>query len=240
MSTTVHKSEQRIFYGEETWEPAVYYGWHITTTSLSISCEHFGSANVREAWQRRVRELLPESVSDYDAEVIAAATLVWAFGSSETEHNVGFEMVSSRIGDLELDLFDELHIFEEKDGVASKCEECSSGHFSSGVPGVLAHIAEGIILSEVHRCDACQRYESDAEAERVLRDRLGIPSSQPSPPMITWVCKKCRSDDVVRDAFAKWSVAEQKWLLDDTYDMDYCRYCGGETELVQEPAPESA
>ncbi len=46
------------------------------------------------------------------------------------------------------------------------CEE--PGYFSSGLPGVLAHVENGRIISEVERCDACQRYAADADAKQAL------------------------------------------------------------------------
>ncbi len=50
------------------------------------------------------------------------------------------------------------------------CQE--PGHFRSGVPGILAHVENGRILSKVERCDACLRFRDDAVAEEVLRSLL--------------------------------------------------------------------
>ncbi len=56
------------------------------------------------------------------------------------------------------------------------CPECQlepdevPGFFYSGVPGVLCHVEGKRIVSQVERCDACQRFESDVAALRHMRD----------------------------------------------------------------------
>ena len=46
---------------------------------------------------------------------------------------------------------------------AEPCECEQTGHFCSGVPGVIAHVEHGRLEGgiEVQRCDACQRYPTD-------------------------------------------------------------------------------
>ena len=57
---------------------------------------------------------------------------------------------------------------------AVSCPECEhAGHFTSGVPGILAHGEPGRFISRVERCDACQRYPSDAAAAAALRQAGG-------------------------------------------------------------------
>jgi len=55
------------------------------------------------------------------------------------------------------------------------CECELPGYFHCGVPGILAHLEHGRIVPGFHveRCDACQRFESDAAAEAKLRE-LGL------------------------------------------------------------------
>ncbi len=48
------------------------------------------------------------------------------------------------------------------------CECEGGGHFCSGLPGVLAHIVGGRVESDVERCDFCERYNSDEEAQAAL------------------------------------------------------------------------
>ena len=51
--------------------------------------------------------------------------------------------------------------------------------------------------------------------------------------MITIICRRCGSDDVLRDAYAVWSVEDQEWVLHDTYDHAYCNNCEGDTSLIE-------
>ena len=47
-------------------------------------------------------------------------------------------------------------------------------------------------------------------------------------------CGTCGSIDVVRDAWALWSVEHQKWELSDVSDYAFCGKCDGETTVVEE------
>lgn len=52
------------------------------------------------------------------------------------------------------------------------------------------------------------------------------------------VCRHCESEDVVRDAFAEWSITEQDWVLSSVYDSANCNSetCdGNETKLEERP-----
>ena len=57
------------------------------------------------------------------------------------------------------------------------CQE--RGHFSSGVPGILAHAENGQIVGRVERCDACRRFRDDQVAESVLRRILKTSAPHP-------------------------------------------------------------
>ena len=50
-------------------------------------------------------------------------------------------------------------------------------------------------------------------------------------PKITIVCAYCGSEDVMRDAVARWSIDAQEWELSDVQDQGYCDECGGEATL---------
>ena len=52
-------------------------------------------------------------------------------------------------------------------------------------------------------------------------------------PKITIVCSHCGSDDVMRDAYAVWSVEDQEWVTHSTYDNAYCYNCSGDTSLIE-------
>jgi hypothetical protein len=55
------------------------------------------------------------------------------------------------------------------------CDCEAPGFFHTGVPGILAHLAEGRVApgALVERCDMCRRFGSDEEAKGRLRE-LGI------------------------------------------------------------------
>jgi hypothetical protein len=56
---------------------------------------------------------------------------------------------------------------------AQPCECEKPGHFNSGVPGILAHIEDGRVMTRVERCDLCERFESDEAAAQYLEERHG-------------------------------------------------------------------
>lgn len=62
---------------------------------------------------------------------------------------------------------------EDQDDNLCDCE--AAGFFCAGVPGVLAHLENGLLAlgAKVERCDQCQRLESD-EAALARLQQLGI------------------------------------------------------------------
>ena len=48
------------------------------------------------------------------------------------------------------------------------------------------------------------------------------------------VCKHCGSEEVKVDAWAKWDVKNQKWVLGDMYDNAVCEKCDGETIIIEQ------
>jgi hypothetical protein len=65
---------------------------------------------------------------------------------------------------------------------AEPCECEQPGYFTSGVPGILAHVENGFVApgGAVERCDQCERFSSDDEARRRLGD-LGMLGPEPNP-----------------------------------------------------------
>ena len=47
--------------------------------------------------------------------------------------------------------------------------------------------------------------------------------------IIKVVCPDCGSDNVTRDACARWSVQTQDWILSTVYDDITCNDCGRES-----------
>ena len=45
------------------------------------------------------------------------------------------------------------------------------------------------------------------------------------------VCSKCGSENVMADAWARWSVEDQCWELSGTYDHAFCEDCEGECHI---------
>ena len=56
------------------------------------------------------------------------------------------------------------------------------------------------------------------------------------PPPIEHACAHCGSVAVTRDAWAEWHVADQAWVLAETFDFAFCHECHRETRLVERPA----
>lgn len=50
-----------------------------------------------------------------------------------------------------------------------KCACENSGFYFSGYKGILAHIKNGKVISKVERCDQCETYASDKEAQNSLQ-----------------------------------------------------------------------
>jgi hypothetical protein len=55
---------------------------------------------------------------------------------------------------------------------------------------------------------------------------------------IKLVCEKCGSEDVSRDASARWCETTQKWELSAVYDQAFCDACG-ECSLKEVPVNKS-
>lgn len=47
-----------------------------------------------------------------------------------------------------------------------------------------------------------------------------------------FVCRTCKSEDVLCDAYAAWNTTTQEWEVENTFDKGaYCNVCDGETRL---------
>ena len=54
-----------------------------------------------------------------------------------------------------------------------------------------------------------------------------------------YVCARCGSSDVLRDAWAKQDEETGEWELSTVFDAAYCNVCGGETSLVERKGGEA-
>lgn len=53
---------------------------------------------------------------------------------------------------------------------------------------------------------------------------------------VNMVCRECRSENVMRDAWAAWEASTQMWTLKgDPFDAAYCEDCDGETRIEEVP-----
>ena len=50
---------------------------------------------------------------------------------------------------------------------------------------------------------------------------------------VKMICSFCKSEDVSRDATARWNFAGQEWELASVQDQAYCDDCDGETSLEE-------
>lgn len=53
------------------------------------------------------------------------------------------------------------------------------------------------------------------------------------------VCSHCGSEDVRKDAWAKWDEDKQEWVLAEFFDNDFCVVCDGETTIEDVEIPDS-
>ena len=59
-------------------------------------------------------------------------------------------------------------------------------------------------------------------------------------PKVRLVCSRCKSDEVVKDAFASWDVEQQTWILHSCYDATYCNACEESCNLEEEECEDSS
>ena len=59
-------------------------------------------------------------------------------------------------------------------------------------------------------------------------------------PKVRLVCSRCKSDEVVKDAFASWDVEQQTWVLYSYYDATYCNACEESCNLEEEECEDSS
>ena len=52
---------------------------------------------------------------------------------------------------------------------------------------------------------------------------------------VAFVCARCGSADVSRDAWADWDAAGQAWTLRAIFDYGHCHACDAETSLERQP-----
>jgi len=48
----------------------------------------------------------------------------------------------------------------------------------------------------------------------------------PTTGRVKFVCPVCKSDRILRDAYASWNQETQEWELHDVYDYTACQDCG--------------
>lgn len=50
---------------------------------------------------------------------------------------------------------------------------------------------------------------------------------------VEYICNRCGSNDVSRDAWADWDTGLQQWVLRVAFDYAHCHVCEGETRLIE-------
>lgn len=69
------------------------------------------------------------------------------------------------------------------------------------------------------------------------------PDDPDSPPPVSGaavkpVCPRCGSDDIVKDACARWDEHNRCWSLAGTYDCETCQECGAEGNEIAKWLPD--
>ncbi len=115
---------------------------------------------------RQQRELLQRLRSS------AVSKMPYGSAPGETELLEGLIELTDALADQAHDRHGVDCLLDEAD---QPCECKKSGHFCSGVPGILAHMENGRLApgAKVERCDCCQRYASDGAALEKVGD-LGL------------------------------------------------------------------
>ena len=57
------------------------------------------------------------------------------------------------------------------------------------------------------------------------------------PGKYKYICPICGGDNVVSDAWASWDVESQQWVLENTFDQEFCNDCETEVNLQKEYLP---
>lgn len=48
-----------------------------------------------------------------------------------------------------------------------------------------------------------------------------------------YVCKQCGSDNLTKDATARWDHATEAWVLSDVFDDTFCNECDVECDVLE-------
>jgi hypothetical protein len=91
-------------------------------------------------------------------------------------------------------------------------------------------IRGGFLVTKECLANACREFLAE------LARPSGVVSAEQKTPVIKrfkMVCSECGSEQVLKDAYAIWSVEEQEWILHSTYDHADCEECGGECKVKE-------
>lgn len=55
----------------------------------------------------------------------------------------------------------------------------------------------------------------------------------PTGPMRLMTCRSCGSDQVLRDAWASWSLEDQQWQLGEVFDHAFCMACETDCDITE-------
>lgn len=47
------------------------------------------------------------------------------------------------------------------------------------------------------------------------------------------LCKKCKTNNIKRDAWASWDEDKQEWILDEVFAYAWCEKCEGEASIIE-------
>jgi|GEM_PF-2869653 len=75
---------------------------------------------------------------------------------------------------------------------------------------------------------------SEAEIDDLI-ERINVAPEPVTEPPVKMCCAVCGSEEVLRDAYAQWDVAQQQWILHSVYDNAVCEKCDGDADLKEVP-----
>ena len=107
--------------------------------------------------------------------------------------------------------------------------QTEDGWFARHTVGNKIFVAGGpTLLVAAMRCYVASMLGEEVE----VPEELG-----PKPRRIKFICARCSSDLVRRDAWAEWDTENQEWTLDSVFDYAHCGDCDGGTKIEEVEIP---
>ena len=98
----------------------------------------------------------------------------------------------------------------------------------------LQNVTEALANTLLHHGQKMLPADLSARRKLVQDSRVLIAGDAPGA-RIEIACGRCGSDDVGREATARWDVSAQAWALGSVFDDGFCDNCNGDANLIERP-----